>query len=717
MKTERLPIVLVALSAFLAPLLGGYVAADPLPLLPGADAFLRGLNGPELPVLAHVLVALPAVAALVLAVARRSVLPLPPPTFAIPMGALLAVLVVSVGVSAYRSVSMLALVEWALYGLAAVAAVVVSGRRQGPKLILSAFVAGCALVAVLGILEYGAARASDPSWRVFSVWMNPNALAGVLGFGALVGFGLTLQEERLPALAAGAATTLALFALLLTQSKGAYLTTGLGLLVFVVLGLVSPTTSLAPRMGRLALVLAVVVCMAIGLGSQQKSPSGIAAAPGVFSRIENASAQSEQSGAFRVNLWRSAIELMRRQPVGFGLGSFAYESARPGLVTKTHMAHNSYLQLGAEASPLAPLLLLFAGLAWCGRFLKGARRAAPEVGWLRAGLFAAVVGVGAHATVDSDLHYFGIGFAFFLAIGLGFDLSLDGPSPEFVPRPHRFAALALIAFVPIMGLFLGQIEATKSRVRGAALVGDRDAVQSGLDTLAALAPAHGDTWYLRALMLGTSDEERRGWLERAARLAPTGRHLRAYAQALSQQGDQAGAVLVYREALVHDPNDLETLERLRLLYVGLGNPEEAVKIARRTVAIEGTPYFQTRSLPELVPTQTFRARLFLADQGEEATEHLVAAVRGYRDYLARTVPQVMDRIRKGEPTGAFAGEDRDSVAQNLATAEAAARGLAKRYRASGSVPDAEGAERDAAAFAEALAALAGAANSAGSPSR
>lgn len=720
MRAERLPIVLVAITAFLAPVLGGYVATDALPLMPGGDAFLRGLNGPELAGLAHVLVALPALAGLALALARRSVIPLPPPTFSVPIGILLGSLVVSVAISSYRSVSLPALVEWIHYGLVGLAAVVVTGRGWGPRLVLAGFVGGCAIIAYLGIIEYAAVRVGDPSWRVFSLWMNPNALAGVLSFGALVGLGLTLREERLRALGAGAATMLILFALLLTQSKGAFLTTGLGLLVFVAIGLASPSTAMGARMARLGVVLVLVLGMAFGLGAQQKAQPGSGPSVGVFSRIENASAQAEQSGAFRVNLWRSAIELMRRQPVGFGIGSFAYESARPGLVTKTHMAHNSYLQLGAEASPLAPLALLAAGLTWCVRFLKGARKVSSEAGWLRAGLFAAVVAVGAHSLVDSDLHYFGIGCAFFLLLGVGFNLSLDGPSPEFVPRPYRAGALALVALVPVLGLFLGQIEATKARVRGAALAGDREAVQAGLATLASIAPGHGDTWYLHALMLGASasPEERKDWLARASALLPTGRNLRAYAQALSQGGDNAGAVLVYRDALVHDPNDLETLERMRLLYAEIGNPDEAAKIARRTVAVEDTPYFRVRSLPELVPTQTFRARLYLADMDESgASEQLAGAVKGYREYLSQTVPQILDRIRKGEPTGAFAGEDRESAAQNLTTAEGAARELARRYRAGGSVAAAESAEADASAFGEGLAALAEAANSSGSPSR
>lgn len=721
MRAERLPVVLVALSAFLAPVLGGYVATDALPLLPGGDAFVRGLAGPELAGLAHVLVALPALAGLAIALARRSVIPFPPPTFTVPFGGLLGLLAISVAVSSYRSVSMPALVEWLLYGLVSMAAVVVTGRGWGPRVVLCGFVGGCVVIAYLAVVEYAAVRASDPTWRVFSLWMNPNALAGMLSIGALIGLGLTLREDRISALVAGAATTLVLFALLLTQSKGAFLTTGLGVLVFATLGIVSPSTATWLRVGRLGAVLAVVACMALVLGAQQKTAPGSGPAGGVFSRIENASAQADQSGAFRVNLWKSAIELMRRQPVGFGIGSFAYESARPGLVTKTHMAHNSYLQLGAEASPLAPLALLVAGVVWCARFLKGARRASPEAGWLRAGVFAAVVAVGAHSLVDSDLHYFGIGVAFFMLVGLGFNLSLDGPSPEFVPRSYRFVGLALVMLVPVLGIFLGHIEATKARVRGAALTGDRDAVRANLETLASLAPGHGDTWYLHALMLGAGSDakETRSWLERAAALLPTGRNLRAYAQALAQEGDYAGAVLVYREALVHDPNDLETLERLRLLYTTeILNAEEATKIARRMVAVEQTPYFQVRSLPELVPTQTFRARLYLANQGgPEATEQLAAAVNGYREYLRQTVPQIMDRIRKGEPTGSLAGEDRESAIQSLTTAESAARDLAARYRASGETEAAVAAEAAASSFGEGLAGLAEAANSAGNPSK
>src|SRR5204862_536544 len=54
--------------------------------------------------------------------------------------------------------------------------------------------------------------------------------------------------------------------------------------------------------------------------------------------------QNEQSSGFRFLLWKGAAKLIKSNPIGYGIGTYRYESARPGYTTETQLAHNTFLQ-------------------------------------------------------------------------------------------------------------------------------------------------------------------------------------------------------------------------------------------------------------------------------------------------------------------------------------------------------------------------------------
>lgn len=714
--SARLPIGLLALACFLAPLLGGYVSAEAMPLAPGLGSLLTSLTSPEAPIAAHFVIALPVFLATALVLVRRSVLSVPPGPFLWGLMLLALLMLISVPVSAFPGLSVNATAAWLTKLFAALAVIAIVGRRQGPLLLVTALVASIALVAMIGILEYAETKATDPSWRIFSLWMNPNALAGILIPGALLALGLAAQRERIEALVAGLAAAVMLFALVLTQSKGGFLAMGIGLIVLLVASVLSGTFD-GRRLGRWILALVLTAALSFGLRFQQTGPE--AAQPGVFTRIEQAEATAEQSGEFRANLYRGAIELMRRQPVGYGMGTYREESARPGLTTKTVMAHNSYLQLGVEAGILAMLTLLGIGFYWLARTLKGWRRGPESTRYLRAGVLAAVAGIASHAVVDSDLHYFGIGFVFFVLLGLGLCLASDGPSPELLSKPTRWSALAVtLALLGILGLN-AQIDIAKAHLRYHMATGDGAAARSTLETLRTLAPRHGDVWYWRALVLhGGRGAAAIADLAMAADLMPTGRHLRALARAQEAAGEITDAALTLREALRRDPNDLSTLEQLRRLHMTSGNLEGAIEIAQRMIAVEDTPYFRVRSLPEVVPTETYFARLFLAEQTDDLNEkihHWEIVLSGFGQYRMFTIPPVL-RILSVQPDGAFAGQDRERAAEVLRAGEDTARRLSDAYQSRGDDEAARVAESEAGAFVMVLSELLETlANSSGTP--
>ena len=147
-------------------------------------------------------------------------------------------------------------------------------------------------------------------------------------------------------------------------------------------------------------------------GSAQISTPVPAATP--IARIAQGGGSQEQSATFRLNLWKSALHLIKSRPLtGYGMGSYRYESARAGLTTSTVFAHNTFLQIWAEGG-IVSFGLILAGIAvWFLTVLKNRSqlpiaRLAPF-----AGIVAAVIALLAHSMVDSDLYYFGIGICFF----------------------------------------------------------------------------------------------------------------------------------------------------------------------------------------------------------------------------------------------------------------------------------------------------------------
>lgn len=670
---SALPFFLLLLSAVLAPVLGGYVSVDAMPSSPEYPGVLALLNAPEGAAMAHALIALPALLGLALAWAQRSVTPTPPLPLAVACAVLAISLVTSLMQSSFKSSSLLVLVEWMAYLIAMAAGMVLCGRRRGPILILGAVVAGTAWVAAMGVQEYVGMKAHDPTWRIFSSWMNPNALAGLLLIGGFLALSLTATLDRMGAWAAGAAAVVIWFAMLLTQSKGAYLAAGVGLVALVAVALFTKPAGGSLKRGLAVVVPLVAVAVLAFAMRAQPAPTGTAPS-GVFGRLSNAQATAEQSGEFRSNLWKGAVALIKERPMGFGIGTYPQESARSGLTTKTVMAHNSFLQLGVEAGILAPLAVIAIVLFALIRVLRHSRSAWSGHHWPRAGLVAAIAASGAHNMVDSDLYYFGLGFLVFLLLGVGLNMAVDGPSPEFTPKGQRWGFAAVAGVVALLMVHLASVEMQKVRFRYAIAAGDAATARGLATSLEGSAGWHGEYWYLRSAVAEPS--KALADLEHAAALAPTGRHLRALARSRIAAGDRSGAEAAMNLALVRDPNDLTTMEQLRDLYVALEAYDKATEMARRMIAVESTPYFQVRSLPEVIPMETYRARYWLAQrtEGDERLGELKAALPGYLAFASTTCPLVIRALKAGEQQ--FAGIGRDKAEATLTEGIAIANLLA-----------------------------------------
>ena len=728
-----IPQALLILAALLAPVFGGYVASDSTTV--GPEGLLAAMGDGQVPLLQHALLALPIFGALVFLLLQRRVQQIPHPYVAGALMLLVVALAPSVAGSSYRAVSVNVWMEWVAYAVAFLAAVSGLGRRVGPMAVLAAAALGTAWIARVGVFEYLEMRRIDPTWRVFCNWSNPNAAAGMLVLGFLCALGLPRLKERSADLLANLGVVvgggLILCALFLTGSKGGTLIalpTGL-----VTLGLLAGRRhwALYP-LGALVLALSAIGFLKslplLGIGSAllfagvsllahrvhvgrlvgafafgglmlvfftSTTPGNRAPTTG-FTRVGAAAKTQDQSATFRLNLWKSAAELARQRPIsGWGLGSYRYESARPGLVTTTVFAHNVYLQLAAEAGLGALALWLgFLGL-WARRAFRGSSHLPPEGRLAFAAAAGGVASIAAHSLVDSDLSYFGLGLAFFLVLGAAANLAADAVAPEFVPRASRGVAAASVAALAILFLYLGMGDLAKSRVRAAQRAGDRD-----VSSIEGLAGWDGDAAYLWAL--AQTDPE--PGLKRAFDLQPTPKIARTLAKVQERRGDFIAAESSLFPALGHDPNNLKSLYLLVQLQQEAGDPDAARATARRLVAVEEKPVFRVRALDQLVPTETYLARAVLAEGEPDPTRKAALyadCARGLVRYAGLTVPEIL-RATKDDPGGAYAGETLPDAQRKLGIGLDAARKAAKLYEKLGDKRSAADLNEQAAALERAI---------------
>lgn len=676
-------LIALAVALGLAPLIGGQLSVEAQPLGPGAGVLLGSLfSGGAIPALASALLTLLALGAFAAMLWHRRAVQTASWTVGLPLVALLAILGASVGVSQFRFVSAQAWIQWLGYGIAFAAVMAVAGRDRGPRVLLAALVAGCAVVSLRGIAEYGQMRAIDPSWRVFSGWVNQNALAGMLMLGLFPALAFTLRGERLARVLAASAASVIGFALVLTQSRGGFVAVAAGLAVFAAIGLFWCGWR---RTALSAVPLLIVAALTLGVQATaaRQQPDG----GGVLGRVTRASGAEAQSSGFRRLLWQGAIHLMRTDPAGAGVGAYRFVSAKPGLNQQTHLAHNTFLQLGVEATPLAPVVLLLAGAGWLAAMFRGARKLPECRNTLRLGIVAAVSASVVHNLFDSDLYHFGIGFSFFALLALGLLLAADGGTPELMPVVLRRIGASLCGLLGIMALYFGVVEATKARVLGDAIAGDVPGVLKGLDRLAALAPNDGETWTMRAQMGPESrepDQRLAAW-RRAEASAPTLRTLRVIAREYAARGEFATAESYLSRVLRLDPNNLLALHQRMSMRLAQGQTEAGLADARKLVRVEESPYVQARAIPEIVPRQPLEARLLLSEHEENPLDRarwLQGAVDGYARYAERTIPQVRNLVR-ADPNGNYAGESWADVVEAMAKARQAAIRLAEVYRSLG----------------------------------
>ena len=687
----------MVLAVFLAVVSGGQVPNDSLPL--SDSPLLAALGGdPAVPLLTVGIIAILVAIAGITAFLQRRVVQFPALPVAVSCGLFLVSLLASIVWSNFRGVSLGASTAWLTYVATFFVSVMVLGRKSGPRMLLIGLLAAGTVVSLKGIMEYGDMKWRDPTWRIFAGWVNPNATAAVLMVCLFAGLGCVPLLSRLPRLLAGLGTTLIMVAIYLTQSKGALLCLGAGLVAFVVFAAVTGGSLRKVAIGAAA--FAAVAGFALGVVMTRPTTGGGAVSLG---RISNSFNTSEQSAGFRQALWKGTIELIKDRPQGFGLGTYRHESARPGITTQTVYAHNSYLQIGAEAGVVSVLLLLaFLGL-WLVVFLRGSRKQSADICITKAAIFAAVFAILAHSLVDSDLYYVGIGVAVFALLGAGILVASDGVTPELIPTRLRGMSILSLSLFTLLVMYPAVNESMRGQTRDALRRQDIDGAKFNAMTAFRWMPIDGDSPYLLARM-SQSMTERGDYLRVAVENAPSTRNLRALATNLAQSGERTSAVAALESALRRDQNNLLTLKLLLQIQRDGQDIEAAKQTAERLMAVEQTGYYRIRSLPEIVPTETAEARELLATQTTVRSEQIALlkpALAIYQEYLSSTWPLV-DRATKADPSANLGDENLPGARKRLENGQRIAETLADLYRANGDAAAAGEAATAAAAFRHAL---------------
>lgn len=686
--------VALAVSVFAAAAVGGFVALDPAPLA-SRDVVTAVLGGPELPRLTHALIALPTLLALAWVGSARRVVNLPSNWVLLPLGMFFVWFASTALTSRFPWYAASTWLEWCAYAAGLALVVAVGGKRRGLVLIASAMFAGAVLPALRGVLEFAMMRHADPSWRIFGGWVSPNALAGTLLVGLGLSLGLAVLSRGTTRLLVVVTGGIVLCALLLTQSKAGILAGLVGLATYGVACLAygERKTLLAP--------LGVLACGALLTLAVVATTPRDAAANAPLTRIGRSAETQEQSVGFRRLLWRSAWQLAHTG-TGVGPGSFRFESGRPGLVEQTVLAHSSLLQIAAEASFVGAGLFLALLLGWARCCMFAGRRVADGLGPLRCGVFAALAATLAHGVAESNLYIFGTGFAFFVLLGLGLQLAPDGSNPEQSPAAMRRTGSVLLLGVAVLLTGNGVLEFVKSRLMGDVIAGSTADVPERAAALVRAAPWDPEVWTLAANYAPESalPGGRIGALRRSAELAPSTRNLRAVARALVAKDDTVGAVVWLRRALRIDPTSLRTHKLLVETLLGAGLQAEARTAAEELIAIEDSPSFRIRALPQIVPTETYFAREVVAmasPDPQTRIDFLRPAYDGYLRYARTTLPQVR-RMASVDPTGAIGGETWESACERMAEAASVAARLARAYRELGLELEAAEVEDGAAEF-------------------
>lgn len=550
-----------------------------------------------------------------------------------PLWGFVAWLVVATVTSVYLHASLVDLVQMtACVGLLVLFASLFSNerwRRAG----WIAIVAAGAIEAVIGLRDWTQTVIfqGDPSWRIFGTMYNPNVLAGYLLVvipATVVVLALARQWDdrggedrpRIGSILAGFALVVACAALLLTASRA-----GLLGAIFAVAVLVGGLPTRIRASWIVAAVAAMIVLVIV--------------APPLRERVLSATAESH-SAVFRWYTWVGTADMIAARPItGFGPGSFEHAYPQFAQVGFTRMAHQTPLQIAADAG-LPALALVLAAVLMIARALVRGLREGGTVTVESAAALAALTGVGVQNLADYSWHVPAVGLTLSAAVGLALAATREGSEPI---RPRRWlcAAAGGLALVAMIGCAIG-LRAQVLASRGEAEI-ERGRYQIAAGWLRQAAEVDPLNAAIRHRLAQATAAAGPGGMQRAvqerlelARINPldAGNYL-ALAELYRELGEEASAASAAKRAIEVHPIYLRAYVVLALLLEEMGREDEAMATWRAMDALYQSPVGRYQALAEVADYSWAYAWLALGREADERGD-IAAAEDYYRRAAALT---------------------------------------------------------------------------------
>ncbi len=252
----------------------------------------------------------------------------------------------------------------------------------------------------------------DYEWRASGLYVCPNHLAGLLEVLGVMGLSLACWS-RWPVwgkLLVAYFVGVCYVGLILTASRGGYLSAGTSLFVFALLSLGTLRRlggGLAWKIGLPATVVAVILATATVFYVSKNSP------------LRDRAQTTFDASNIRIDLWKAALMQWKLQPiVGTGSATYLYYGRTfrtPQMQLDPVYAHGDYLQLLAEYGLVGGLgLAVFLGAhlrhGWRSFVRLGPRRVAASqllpsnALALNIGALAAVSSILVHSIFDFNMH-------------------------------------------------------------------------------------------------------------------------------------------------------------------------------------------------------------------------------------------------------------------------------------------------------------------------
>lgn len=254
---------------------------------------------------------------------------------------------------------------------------------------------------------------ADYGLRATGLYICPNHLAGYLEVTAIMGLSIVCwsRQSFWLKLLAGYGTIICGIGIVMTGSRGGYVSTIVGVLVFAVLSFLAIRRAQRQQLWVSA-VSAIVVAIVM-----------FASVTMLFSRHYPLQARIVRifsgGGDARLDLWKAAISQSKMNPVvGTGSGTYQYIARlfRPPLTQGDPVyAHNDYLQLLAEYGIIglaAGMIFLLCHLWWGWKALRyfvtdrpvAKYRLQSDALALNIGAFSVVAVYAVHSILDFNLH-------------------------------------------------------------------------------------------------------------------------------------------------------------------------------------------------------------------------------------------------------------------------------------------------------------------------